>query len=306
MEIVAMKLHHIARSEMDPVSVVRQTDAAHAAHRRRLARKSASEARGGVTRRSTLWALSAAGLITFFGIWWLAAAAQLIPAMFLPTPLAVAQRFVDLLTHPFVGFTLEQHLWSSLQRYLMGVLLAMAVGVPLGLMMGWFRWLDYIVSPLFETLRFIAPIAWVPFAALWFGTGVGGPVLIIFAGAFAPCVVNAYRGAKQVDERLLEAARMLGLSNRMIVCEVLLPGALPAVVAGLRVAAGLGWMSLVGAELIVASSGIGYMLVKGQAAVDTATVMSAMIAIGMVGAVIDLLLGRTEAFAMRHRRRARQ
>jgi ABC-type nitrate/sulfonate/bicarbonate transport system permease component len=218
----------------------------------------------------------------------------------------VAQRFIHLLTHPFVGFTLEQHLWSSVQRYLMGVLLAIAIGVPLGLMMGWFRWLDYIVSPLFETLRFIAPIAWVPFAALWFGTGVGGPVLIIFAGAFPPCVVNAYRGAQQVDGRLLEAARMLGLSNRMIVCEVLLPGALPAVIAGLRVAAGLGWMSLVGAELIVASSGIGYMMVKGQASVDTATVMSAMIAIGMVGAVIDLLLGRIEAFAMRHRRRARQ
>jgi NitT/TauT family transport system permease protein len=300
-----MKLQHLARSEMDPVAAVRRTDAAQAKHARRLASQSDAAARAGAPRRGTLWALSAAGLIAFFWIWWVAAAAELIPAMFLPTPLAVAARFVDLLAHPFVGYTLEQHLWSSLQRYLTGLALAIAVGVPLGLMMGWFRWLDYIVSPLFETLRFVAPIAWVPFAALWFGTGVGGPVLIIFAGAFPPCVVNAYRGAKQVDERLLEAARMLGASNRMIVCEVLLPGALPAVIAGLRVAAGLGWMSLVGAELIVASSGIGYMMVKGQAAIDTATVMSGMIAIGMVGALIDWLLGRIEAFAMRHRRRAR-
>lgn len=298
-----MKLQHLARSEMDPVSAVRRTDAAHAKEARRLERKNTAASHAQVPGRGSLWALSAAGLIAFFGIWWLAAAAELIPAMFLPTPLAVATRFVELLTHPFVGYTLEQHLWSSLQRYLMGLSLAVAIGVPLGLMMGWFRWLDYIVSPLFETLRFIAPIAWVPFAALWFGTGIGGPVLIIFAGAFPPCVVNAYRGAKQVDVRLLEAARMLGLSNRMIVCEVLLPGALPAVIAGLRVAAGLGWMSLVGAELIVASSGIGYMMVKGQSAINTATVMSGMIAIGMVGAVIDWLLGRIEAFAMRHRRR---
>ncbi|MFM0644615.1 ABC transporter permease [Paraburkholderia bryophila] len=301
-----MKLQHLARSDMDPVSLVNRTDAAHAKETRRQARASAVAAHGAGPGSGTLWALSAAGLLAFFGIWWLAAAAQLIPAAFLPTPFAVATRFVDLLTHPFVGYTLEQHLWSSLQRYLMGLSLAIAVGVPLGLMMGWFRWLDYIVSPLFETLRFIAPIAWVPFAALWFGTGIGGPVLIIFAGAFPPCVVNAYRGAKQVDERLLEAARMLGLSNRMIVCEVLLPGALPAVIAGLRVAAGLGWMSLVGAELIVASSGIGYMMVKGQSSIDTATVMSGMIAIGMVGAVIDWLLGRIETFAMRHRRRARR
>lgn len=253
-----------------------------------------------------LWMLSAAGLLTFFGIWWLAAAASVVPAAFLPTPFAVAQRFGELLMHPFVGYTLQVHLWSSLQRYLMGFLLAVAVGVPLGLMMGWFRWLDYCVTPLFEAVRFIAPIAWVPFAALWFGTGIGGPVLIIFAGAFPPCVVNAYRGAKQVDERLLEAARMLGMSSRMVVCEVLLPGALPSVIAGVRVAAGLGWMSLVGAELIVASSGIGYMMVKGQAAIDTATVMSAMIAIGAVGAAIDVLLARIEAFAMRHRRTPRR
>lgn len=301
-----MKLQHLSRSDMDPVSVVNRTDAAHANEAQRRARAGAVAAPGETPGSGTLWALSAAGLLAFFGIWWLAAAAQLIPAAFLPTPLAVATRFVELLTHPFVGYTLEQHLWSSLQRYLMGLALAVAIGVPLGLMMGWFRWLDYIVSPLFETLRFIAPIAWVPFAALWFGTGIGGPVLIIFAGAFPPCVVNAYRGAKQVDERLLEAARMLGLSNRMIVCEVLLPGALPAVIAGLRVAAGLGWMSLVGAELIVASSGIGYMMVKGQSSIDTATVMSGMIAIGMVGAVIDWLLGRIETFAMRHRRRTRR
>ena len=83
-----------------------------------------------------------------------------------------------------------------------GFVLAAAVGVPLGLLMGWFRWLDDIVTPVFDGLRFIAPIAWVPFAALWFGTGIGGPIMIIFSGAFPPCLINAYRGARFVDRKL--------------------------------------------------------------------------------------------------------
>ena len=87
------------------------------------------------------------------------------------------------------------------------MLLAALVGIPLGLLMGWFRLLDDIVSPIFEGLRFIAPIAWVPFAALWFGTGIGGPVMIIFAGAFPPCLINAYRGARFVDPHLIEASQ---------------------------------------------------------------------------------------------------
>lgn len=256
------------------------------------------------SKRLGYWLLSIGGLVTFFGIWWGAAATGLAPPEFLPTPPEVVRKFVALTQDPFAGYTLQVHLWSSLMRYLMGFCLAVAIGVPLGLLMGWFRALDYIVSPLFEVVRFIAPIAWVPFAALWFGTGIGGPVLIIFAGAFPPCVVNAYRGAKYVDGKLIEAARMLGASARMILLEVLLPAALPSIVAGMRVSAGLGWMSLVGAELIVASSGIGYMMVKGQSNIDTPIVMSAMIAIGLIGGVIDLLLRQIEGFAMRNRRRA--
>jgi ABC-type nitrate/sulfonate/bicarbonate transport system permease component len=167
--------------------------------------------------------------------------------------------------------------------------------------MGWFRTLDAIVSPLFDALRFVAPIAWVPFAALWFGTGIGGPVLIIFSGAFPPCVINAYRGAKFVEPRFIEAARSLGASNLRIVTEVLFPSAIPSIVAGLRISAGLGWQSLIGAELIVASSGIGYLMVKGQSNISTSIVMSGMIAIGIVGVLIDVLLRALEARIQRHR-----
>jgi ABC-type nitrate/sulfonate/bicarbonate transport system permease component len=225
----------------------------------------------------------------------------LVPRQFLPTPLDVTTRFVALLTTPFAGATLPQHLASSLQRYLCGMLLAAAVGIPLGLLMGWFRLLDDVVSPIFEGLRFIAPIALVPFAALWFGTGIGGPVMIIFAGAFPPCLINAYRGARFVDPHLIEASQMLGTGHLRTIVEVLLPASVPSIVAGLRVAAGLGWQSLIGAELIVAAAGVGFMMVQAQANVSTPTVMAGMIAIGIAGMLIDVLLRQGENLIRRRR-----
>jgi ABC-type nitrate/sulfonate/bicarbonate transport system permease component len=241
------------------------------------------------------------GLMLFLGVWTLLSVSGLAPRQFLPTPLEVIARFLALLTTPFAGATLPQHLLSSFQRYLLGLALAASVGIPLGLLMGWFRLLDDIVSPIFEGLRFIAPIAWVPFAALWFGTGVGGPVMIIFAGAFPPCLINAYRGARFVDPHLIEASQMLGTGHVRTILEVLLPASVPSIVAGLRVAAGLGWQSLVGAELIVAAAGVGFMMVQAQANVSTTTVMAGMIAIGLAGMLIDVLLRHGEAMILRRR-----
>jgi NitT/TauT family transport system permease protein len=251
--------------------------------------------------RARLRALTAVGFVSFFGLWTFFAVSGLVQAQFLPTPLGVLDKFVELTRQPFVGYTLQQHLLSSMGRFAMGFGLAVAIGIPLGLLMGWFRWLDAVVTPLFDALRFVAPIAWVPFAALWFGTGIGGPVLIIFSGAFPPCVINAYRGAKYVETRFVEAARTLGAGNLRIITEVLLPASVPSIVSGLRVSAGLGWQSLIGAELIVASSGIGYLMVKGQSNISTTIVMSGMIAIGIVGAAIDVALRALEARVARHR-----
>ena len=240
------------------------------------------------------WALTAAGAAGFFALWSAAAMAGLTSREFLPAPWDVVVRFAKLVVEPFAGYTLFEHLLSSFQRFGMGFVLAVLVGIPLGLLMAWFAWVDRLVTPCFEAVRFVAPIAWVPFAALWFGTGIGGPVLIIFMGAFPPVLINTYRGAKQVDRKYIEAAQMLGASSLRSMTEVLLPAAVPSIVAGLRISAGLGWQSLVGAELIVASSGVGYLMVKGQAAVSTATVMSGMIAIGGVGILIDVVLRRVQ------------
>ena len=182
-------------------------------------------------RETMAWSLL--GVVLFLGLWSGLTTSGLVPRQFLPPPQEVASRFIQLLTSPFAGATLPQHLGSSFMRYAYGVLLAAAIGVPLGLLMGWFRLLDDIVTPIFDGLRFIAPIAWVPFAALWFGTGIGGPVMIIFAGAFPPCLINAYRGARFVEPRLIEAARMRGTGHTRMILEILLPAAVPSIVFGL-------------------------------------------------------------------------
>lgn len=244
--------------------------------------------------RTELALLSGVGFVLFFGIWYGVAASGLVSPRFLPSPLAVLESIIDLTQHTYAGYTLQVHTLASLKRFGLGFLFAVAAGVPLGLMMGWYRWLDELITPLFESVRFVAPIAWVPFAALWFGTGIGGPILIIFSGAFPPCVINAYRGARQVDKVLVEAAQTLGAGGLRIILEVLVPAALPSIVAGLRVSAGLGWQSLVGAELIVVSSGVGYLMVQGQATLQTPIVMSGMVAIGVIGFIIDVALRAAE------------
>jgi NitT/TauT family transport system permease protein len=241
-----------------------------------------------------LMALSLLGAALFFGGWQLLAMTGAVSAQALPSPVAVIRTAWQLAVEPFAGHTLAQHIVASLGRFAMGFGLAAAIGVPLGLAMGRFRLLDDIVSPIFEALRFIAPLAWVPFAALWFGTGIGGPVMVIFAGAFPPCLINAYRGAKLVEVRLVEAAQTLGAGGLRIMAEVLLPGALPSIVAGLRVSAGLAWQSLVGAELIVASAGIGYVMVQAQSNLAPAIVMAGMLSVGVIGLAIDVALRRAE------------
>jgi ABC-type nitrate/sulfonate/bicarbonate transport system permease component len=244
--------------------------------------------------RSEYASLTLLGVVLFLGIWYTAAWSGISPRKFLPMPHDVALEFYRLFREPFVGHTLAVHLISSFQRFLYGFLLAVAVGIPLGLLMALSSKVQKIVSPIFESIRFVAPIAWVPFAALWFGTGMGGPLLVIFMGAFPPVLINTYRGAVYVDKKYIEAAKMLGSGPIRLMTQVLLPASVPSIVAGLRISAGLGWQSLVGAELIVASSGVGYMMVKGQASIQTATVMSGMIAIGLIGLLIDIILRKAE------------
>jgi ABC-type nitrate/sulfonate/bicarbonate transport system permease component len=234
--------------------------------------------------------LSATSVVLVLAAWSAAALVGHLPPAVCPPPWAIPAAAYRLVTEGFAGHTLQYHLLASLGRFGAGFLIAALTGIPLGLVMGWSRPIRDIVTPFFETFRFIAPLAWIPFAALWFGTGIGGPILIVFSGAFAPCVINAFRGAQLVDPVLLEASRTLGASPWRLAVDVLLPGAFPSILAGLRISAALAWQSLVGAELISASSGVGYLMVQGQGSFETAIVFVGMIAIGLVGLAMDAML----------------
>ncbi len=241
-------------------------------------------------RAANLTLLSTISVAAVLGIWSAASVAGLLSPGVCPPPWDIVKAGYRLATEGFAGSTLQMHLLSSFGRFAAGFLLAAIIGIPLGLVMGWSAPIRYVVAPFFETFRFIAPLAWIPFAALWFGTGIGGPILIVFSGAFAPCVINAFRGAQQIDPVLLESSRTLGASRWRLTVDVLLPGALPSIMAGLRISAALAWQSLVGAELIVASSGVGYMMVQGQGSFETSIVLAGMVSIGIVGLIIDRIL----------------
>lgn len=254
---------------------------------------------GTVLGLGTFWALTFAGFALFFGVWTLVAWSGLMPANLLPSPGAVWTTLQRLWNQPFAGHVYADHMLASLGRFLMGWAIAVGIGIPLGLLMGWYRLLDEIVTPLFDSIRFVAPLAWVPLAALWFGTGIGGPLLIIFVGSFAPCLISAYRGARLVEPRLVEASQTMGASGRQVIQHVLVPGAMPSIISGLRVSAGLGWQSLVGSELIVVGAGLGYLMVQGQGNLATNVVIAGMVGIGVVGFAIDVALRGIEAWFRR-------
>ncbi len=251
---------------------------------------------GTVLGRGEFWLLTLAGFALFFGTWTLVAWLGLMPANLLPSPPAVWQTLLRLWNQPFAGHVYAEHLTASIGRFLMGWAIAVGIGIPLGLLMGWYRILDEIITPLFDSIRFVAPLAWVPLAALWFGTGIGGPLLIIVVGSFAPCLISAYRGARLVEPRLVEAAQMMGASGRRVIQHVLVPGAMPSIISGLRVSAGLGWQSLVGSELIVVGAGLGYLMVQGQGNLATDIVIAGMVGIGVVGFAIDVALRGLETW----------
>lgn len=238
-------------------------------------------------------AIGAAGILTMTLIWE-GAALALAGHHLLASPPEVVRAFITMLSEPFAGHTLLGHFAGSVGRFVAGFGLALLIGLPLGLVMGFLPVADALVAPLFNLLRYVAPIAWVPFAVLWFGTGFGGPVLIIFSGAFPACVVGAHGGAKLVNQTLVEAARTMGASNVRMLTEVILPSAMPAIISAIRLAAGNAWQSLVGAELIVASSGIAYIMMRGQMNRTITIVMVGMMTIGIVGLILETMLRSCE------------
>lgn len=230
-------------------------------------------------------------------LWWIAVSAAGVSSDFLPSPLAVLRRAVVLVYEPVGAGALATHVLASLTRLLSGFGLAVLVGIPLGLVMGSVRPVRWIVAPIFELFRYVPPIAWAPFAMLWFGAGNVSQAFVIFTAAFPPILMNTFRGVQLVDDRLLAAARSLGARPHVIMAEVAFPSALPIIATGLRIGLAGGWMALIAAEIVAGSGsrdGLGYLILQGQQQLQADLTISAMLIIGILGTLIDVAVRRLE------------
>ncbi|MGE5476783.1 MAG: ABC transporter permease [Bacteroidales bacterium] len=241
--------------------------------------------------RPALRAAGRAGLyvvlpLALIALWQLAFELRLIRPILLPSPAKVAVAFWDLA----LSGDLFRHLGISLLRVLEGFAVAALAGLVLGVGIGLSRVLDRLTDLTIQLLKPIPPIAWIPLAILWFGIGEAGKVYIIFLGAFFPILVNTIDGIRQTDHRFVELARILEVSRGRFIAQVVLPGALPNIMTGLRVGLMVAWMCVVAAELIAASSGVGYLIMDARQMSQTDQVLVGMVTIGAMGKVLDVAL----------------
>jgi NitT/TauT family transport system permease protein len=205
----------------------------------------------------------------------------------LPAPTDVLAAFVSLVQKG----TLLLDVQASLVHFAIGLGMALLVGIPFGMVMGWNRRLDAFLDPLIEILRPIPPLAWIPFAIIWFGLTASAAGFIIFIGAVFPVIINTYSGFRGVPRVLVEAAKMLGCTrSRDLIRYIALPAALPSVAAGIRIATGVGWMCLVAAELFgVSNYGLGQKLWWFYNLHQMDSVVVYMIILGLIGLAFDMV-----------------
>lgn len=240
--------------------------------------------------------LSAGSIIVFLLIWYMITAVlHLFPNNTFPSPIQVLRAFIRKLTVKAPdGGTLFTHLIMSLRVTLYGYLLGVVVGVPLGVLMGWCRRADLIVKPIFDLIRPIPPIGWIPLMILWLGIGIKAKATVIFVSAVTPCIINAYAGIKQANPVHIWVARTFGAKSFEVLWRVGIPSALPMIFAGLKVSLGASWMALVAAEMLASTEGLGYMIQINRMVGKVDNIMVGMITIGMVGALLSFILDALE------------
>jgi len=227
--------------------------------------------------------LPALALITaLIATWWGAVIAT--HSMIFPTPWAVITGTFELLENG----TLWRHIGASLLRVGLGFGLAVCVAVPLGLWMGWVAGAYRTLNPIFQILRPISPIAWIPIAILWFGVGDASPIYLIFISSVFPMVVQTTVGVHTIEKRYLRAAENFGVSRRTLFRQVVIPAVSPQVIVGMRIGLGVAWLVVVAAEMIALHSGLGYMIMDSRNAGNRYDlVIAGMIIIGLIGLSLD-------------------
>ncbi|MGM7698746.1 ABC transporter permease [Microbacterium sp. A84] len=255
----------------------------------RLRRVNALTQTSSIRRRVLVGAGAAVAAIL---LWHLATTQlHLVSPLSLPSPEAVFQRIVTLSTTPYLGETIWGHAWSSVQIVLSGWLLAGVFGIILGVGISWSATVRNLTFPIFQMLRSISPIAWIPIALVWLGIDDSARVFIVFIAAFVPWTVNSMDAVRSVDPLLLRAAKTLGAGRRTLT-SVVLPACLPTLLAGARIALGNAWTALIAAELLAATAGLGFMALNSSRALDTPTMLASMAVIGALGILFSALMLR--------------
>lgn len=243
-------------------------------------------------RKKYLW-LSVLSVLCVLVLWELITdVLRLMPAYMLPSPLEVCKAFAYKISGGLNpdGASLWTHIATSLKIALGGYIAGVAVGVPLGVAMAWYKKVDLFVKPLFDLLRPIPPLAWIPLMILWFGIGYGAKVAIIFISSMIACVVNSYAGIKQTRQVHIWVAKTFAATNLQILFKVALPTARPMILTGLKTSLGSAWMALVAAELLASTSGLGYMIQMARQMGRADIIVVGMIVIGVIGAALSSLL----------------
>ena len=221
-------------------------------------------------------------ILLVIAIWWIVVVRT--ESAIFPTPWQVVAGALELARDG----TLWKHIGASLFRVGTGFGLALVVAIPLGLWMGWVGGVYRTLNPIFQMLRPISPIAWIPLAILWFGVGDVSPIFLIFISSVFPMIVQTTSGVHTIERRYLRAAANFGVSRSVLFRRVVIPAVLPEIIVGMRIGIGVAWLVVVAAEMIALRSGLGYLIMDSRNAGNRYDlVIASMIIIGVIGLLLD-------------------
>ncbi|UYP73707.1 taurine ABC transporter permease TauC [Pantoea dispersa] len=238
------------------------------------------------SRQLSLSLLSVAVLLL---LWWGVTALGLIAPLFLPPPQQVLHKLLVIAgPQGFMDATLWQHLGASLTRMLVALFFAALIGIPVGIAMGLSPAVRGLLDPLIELYRPVPPLAYLPLMVIWFGIGEPSKILLIYLAIFAPVTLSTLAGVKNTQQVRIRAAQALGATRGQLLRFVILPGALPEILTGLRIGLGVGWSTLVAAELIAATRGLGFMVQSAGEFLATDVVLAGIAVIALIAFSLEL------------------
>ncbi|WP_220486007.1 ABC transporter permease subunit [Psychromonas sp. SR45-3] len=233
--------------------------------------------------------------IFFIALWAIATEGGFIKPIFLPSPVDVVQRLIDITVDGFAGATLVEHLNASLVRIFGAFILACLIGIPLGITIGCNRVFRGIFDPLIEFYRPLPPLAYLPLIIIWLGIDESSKVTLIFLAMLSPIVLSARAGVTSVRIEQIQVAYSMGATPWQVITQVIARGAMPDIMTGMRIAIGFGWTTLVAAEMVAAERGIGFMVLNASEFLVTDVVIAGIIVIGIIAYCFDLLMRYLEA-----------